>query len=107
MVETEHQNIAPLILPGGAPIWFDVKKAEGPIRTTPFERQDGVRSAMMLAGRQQYLSSSPPPKSARQLVGRAVRRSHCQMKDLLPGFAAMVALLPSFIIPRRNEMWDK
>jgi hypothetical protein len=62
MVETEHQNIAQLILPGGAPIWFDVKKAEGPIRTTPFERQDGVRSAMMLAGRQQYLSSSPPPK---------------------------------------------
>lgn len=50
MVETEHQNIAQLILPGGAPIWFDVKKAEGPIRTTPFERQDGVRSAMMLAG---------------------------------------------------------
>jgi hypothetical protein len=105
MVETEHQNIAQLIPPGGAPIWFDVKKAEGPIRTTPFERQDGVRSAMMLAGRQQYLSSSPPPKSARQLVGRGGAPLPLPDEGLIAGFRS--TQLPSFIIPRRNEMWDK
>jgi hypothetical protein len=63
-VKTEHHHIAQLMAPNGAPIWFDATKADGPVRTTRFERHDGVQSAMNLAGKKQYLSSTPAEVSA-------------------------------------------
>src|SRR4051794_16537000 len=52
-VSGEHRSLARLTLPDGSPIWFDAKKADGPVRTIPWERQGNIRSAILLAGRKQ------------------------------------------------------
>jgi hypothetical protein len=60
-VAAELPSLCQLALPGGAPVWLDANKTEGPLPTTSWERDPdyGVRSAVMLGGKKLYLSSTP------------------------------------------------
>ena len=57
-VKPELASLREGSLPTGKPLWFNAKQATGPIRfvaaTAP-----GTRSAMMLAGKRQFLSNTP------------------------------------------------
>ncbi len=64
LVKIKLASLAQLALPNGKPVWFNAKIVDGPIRTTRFERHDGVKSAMMLMGKKLYLSSTPEQVSA-------------------------------------------
>jgi hypothetical protein len=64
LVGAELRSLCQLSLPHGAPVWLDANRVDGPVATTSWERYDGVRSAVMLAGKKLYLSTTPQDVSA-------------------------------------------
>ncbi len=58
-VAAKRPSLACFALPNRAPVWADGKGVIGPVRTVKSERGDGVKSAIILAGKRQYLSNTP------------------------------------------------
>lgn len=52
-------KLGKLVLPNGAPLWFDGRRAQGPLPIPPDYRKHSVNSALSIAGRVQYVRSSP------------------------------------------------
>ena len=63
-VSGEHPNLARLTLPNGDAVWFDAKRADGPIRLLPGEKDASTKSAILLAGKKQFVSNTPAEVSA-------------------------------------------
>jgi len=58
-VAAELPSLACFALPNHAPVWVNGMGVIGPVRTVPSERVGGVKSAILLAGKRQYLSNTP------------------------------------------------
>ncbi|HXG77767.1 MAG TPA: hypothetical protein VNJ31_00320 [Methyloceanibacter sp.] len=52
-------SLGKLALPDGSPVWFNAGAAQGPMPLPPETLGGGVRSAMILGSKLQYLSSTP------------------------------------------------
>ena len=52
-------SLGKLRLPDGSPVWFNAVAAQGPMPVPPETLGDGVRLAMMLGSKLQYLASTP------------------------------------------------
>jgi hypothetical protein len=59
LVEGSLTSLGKLLLPDGSPVWFNAGAAQGPMPLPPDMLQGGVRSAMMLGNKLQYLASTP------------------------------------------------
>lgn len=52
-------KIGRLTLPNGLPLWFDGRRAQGPLPIPPDYRRHGINSALNIAGRIQFVRSAP------------------------------------------------
>ena len=59
LVQGNLTSLGKLFLPDGSPVWFNAAAAQGPMPLPPDMLQSGVRSAMMLGNKLQYLASRP------------------------------------------------
>jgi hypothetical protein len=57
-VKTENNNIGQLTLPTGGPVWFDAKKASGPLRLIRGQYPANARSSLSLAGKLQFVADA-------------------------------------------------
>jgi hypothetical protein len=57
-VKTENKNIGQLKLPTGGPVWFDAKKASGPLRLIKGQYPANARSSLSLSGKLQYVADT-------------------------------------------------
>jgi hypothetical protein len=48
-----------LLLPNGWPVWFDARKARGPLPVPHSAPQDSIHSALEIGGKLQYVRSTP------------------------------------------------
>ena len=59
LVQGNLASLGKLLLPDGSPVWFNAAAAQGAMPLPPDMLQSGVRSAMMLGNKLQYLASRP------------------------------------------------
>jgi hypothetical protein len=59
LVEGNLTSLGKLLLPDGSPVWFNARAAQGPMPLPPDMLKSGVRSAMVLGNKLQYLASTP------------------------------------------------
>lgn len=58
-IKAELSSFTCLTTSDGSKIWFDAKKATGPLPISPSQKQGGVRSSIKIMGYRQYVAETP------------------------------------------------
>jgi hypothetical protein len=59
VIKADLPSFTSLTTSDGSKIWFDAKKATGPIPITPSQKQGGVKSSIKIMGYRQYVTETP------------------------------------------------
>lgn len=59
IIQADLASFTNLTTTDGSKIWFDAKKAAGPIPITPSQRQGGVKSSIKIMGYRQFVTETP------------------------------------------------
>ena len=59
LVKAELSSFTCLTTSDGSKIWFDAKKAAGPLPITPSQGKGGVKSSIKIMGYRQYVTETP------------------------------------------------
>jgi hypothetical protein len=60
LIKAELSSFTSLTTSDGSKIWFDAKKATGPLPVTSSQKQGGVKSSIKIMGYRQYVTETPP-----------------------------------------------